>query len=127
MIAFLLAFSLAAFSSAPPPPSTEPDFPWSDYYLSQDQVTAHRAAALRGDVEAAVALSNYYDLWKDDRETGEFWGRLAAEHGACQELRRFHYRFLRDRTPLNTPERQRAWAERRDRACAEEEKAEAQR
>jgi hypothetical protein len=127
MIASVFAFSLAAVSSASPPPSVESDFPWSEYYLTDDKVAAYRAAALRGEVEPAVALSDYYDLWKDDRETGEFWGRLAAEYGGCQELRRFHYRYLRQLTPPNTPERQRAWVERRDQACADEQNADAQR
>jgi hypothetical protein len=129
MIASVVALSLAAVSSASPPQGQEADFPGTEYHLTDDKIAAYRAAALRGEVEPAVALSDYYDLWKNDSHNGEFWGRLAAEHGGCQELRRYQYRFLRfvPYPYLNTPERQRMWLERKDRTCAAESEADAQR
>lgn len=93
------------------------DLPFSYSYLSDDKVVEYRNDALHGNVERAIALSDYYDLWKDDRADGEFWGRVAAEHGGCQELRRYQYRFLRFDPYRNDVERVRGWVARKDKAC----------
>lgn len=93
------------------------EFPFSHSYLSDDKVIEYRKDALQGNIERAIALSDYYDLWKDDRADGEFWGRLAAEFGGCQELRRYYYRFLRFDPYRSDVERVRTWIARRDKAC----------
>lgn len=52
-----------------------------------------RKLALRSNASSANRLSEYYSIYEDDREAGEFWLKVAAESGDCEAVIEIGYRY----------------------------------
>src|SRR5690242_19802452 len=64
-----------------------------EYYLSDSQIHSARQSALNGDAKSATRLSEYYSIYEDDHDAGEFWLKVAAELGDCQATNEIAYRY----------------------------------
>ena len=116
---FWLAAGMTILSCTSVEASDPKETPAGEFALSPEQIKDYRQSALNGNARLAARLADYYEYWSSDSINAEFWARLAAEHGGCEELVRYRP-YLKQLPHLNSPERQREWRERKEKACTAE-------